>query len=267
MGIDTLLQGPKGDTGPSGPAGPAGPSGPVGSTGPAGPIGPTGPAPAWVVLAGPPPADAGNDGDMGLDTAAPAIYGPKTAGDWGTAVATLTGRSGPTGATGPAGPAGPKGDSGPTGPAGPAGPSGSAGMNVVWLVDAGIPRASQGRDGDVYLDTVTGNVYGPKSAGAWGIPVANLMGPVGPIGVQGPQGAKGATGQTGPQGEQGPPGEMLDHAATHAAGGGDPVLPQSIGAATVDHDHDGIYVRVLLGSADSPPEGAYPVGTMYIKTS
>lgn len=48
---------------------------------------------------------------------------------------------------------------GPEGPAGPAGPTGPAGTNgTVWTVGEGAPIAP-GANGDLYLDTLTGNIY------------------------------------------------------------------------------------------------------------
>jgi hypothetical protein len=51
---------------------------------------------------GAPSSGLGSDGDFYIDTAADAIYGPKSAGAWGSATS-LIGPQGPTGSTGPAG--------------------------------------------------------------------------------------------------------------------------------------------------------------------
>ena len=53
---------------------------------------------------------------------------------------------------------------------------------VQWRTGSGAPAASLGNDGDMYLDTATDEVYGPKSAGAWGAVVADLTGATGPAG-------------------------------------------------------------------------------------
>jgi Collagen triple helix repeat (20 copies) len=72
---------------------------------------------------------------------------------------------GPTGNTGPQGQAGPQGPQGPTGPTGPAGATGATGpqgtRGSVWLTGSGLPSdAAPGiQVGDMYLDTVTGNIY------------------------------------------------------------------------------------------------------------
>ncbi len=66
------------------------------------------------------------------------------------------------------------------------GAKGDTGTNVVWLAAAGAPAGATGADGDMYLDTTTGDVYGPKAAGAWGAAVANIVGPQGIQGDPGP---------------------------------------------------------------------------------
>jgi hypothetical protein len=65
------------------------------------------------------------------------------------------------------------------------GAPGPQGQNVVWLAAAGAPGAGTGANGDMYLDTATGDIYGPKAAGAWGAPVANITGPLGDPGADG----------------------------------------------------------------------------------
>jgi hypothetical protein len=55
---------------------------------------------------GAPAGSLGVDGDFYIDTTADAIYGPKTAGAWGSATS-LVGPAGPMGETGPEGPTGP----------------------------------------------------------------------------------------------------------------------------------------------------------------
>jgi hypothetical protein len=140
--------------GPAGPQGPQGLTGPTGPTGPAGAIGPA--------------------GSQGLTGA--------------------TGPTGPTGANGPVGPLGPQGpqgvagatgligDTGATGPAGALGPIGATGANGVRgsavLSGTELPPSDQltGQDGDFYINTDLGNIYGPKTAGAWRFPIGTLYG-------------------------------------------------------------------------------------------
>lgn len=67
---------------------------------------------------GAPSGGLGNNGDFYIDQTANAIYGPKTAGVWGSAT-NIVGPAGPTGPTGPTGATGPTGPTGPTGATGP----------------------------------------------------------------------------------------------------------------------------------------------------
>ena len=131
----------------------------------------------------------GRDGDFYLDTAAGVLYGPKAGGTW---PATGTSLAGNPGATGPAGPQGVPGPPGLTGPQGPAGANGNTILNGT-----GAPGVSLGADGDFYLDTAAGVLYGPKTGGSWpanGIALIGQQGPQGPAGPQGPQGPPGSGG-------------------------------------------------------------------------
>ncbi len=118
--------------------------------------------------AGAPTLDLGEEGDLYVDLAAPALYGAKTAAGWGVPTAL----AGPAGATGPMGPQGIPGPAGPSGPAGPTGAKGATGAT-----------GAQGPIGPA----------GPK-----GDP--GLQGPPGPVG---PQGATGPQGPVGPAGSGG----------------------------------------------------------------
>lgn len=104
-----LLTGPQGPAGPTGATGATGPQGAAGATGATGPQGPAGPAgtngtngangaDGKTVLngTGAPSGGLGTDGDFYLDTAASRLYGPKTAGAWGSGVS-LIGPQGPAG--------------------------------------------------------------------------------------------------------------------------------------------------------------------------
>ena len=98
---------------------------------------------------GAPSSPTGDDGDFYIDTAGWEIYGPKTAGAWGSPTSLI-------------------------------GPSGSSGQTV--LNAAGAPGSGIGTDGDFYIDYETLDFYGPKTAGAWGtaVPLSNTA--VVPIG-------------------------------------------------------------------------------------
>lgn len=77
---------------------------------------------------------------------------------------------------------------------------------AAWMSGSGYPSSSLGKLGDFYLDKISGEVYGPKTPSGWGMPVANLKGPIGPQGPQGVQGLQGVQGIQGIQGVQGPEG-------------------------------------------------------------
>ena len=47
------------------------------------------------------------------------------------------------------------------------GPAGPPGRTALWLTGAGAPVTAQGLDGDMYLNSTTGDVYGPKAT-TWG---------------------------------------------------------------------------------------------------
>jgi hypothetical protein len=67
-------------------------------------------------------------------------------------------------------------------PQGQAGAAGVAGSQ--WRVSTGTPSSGTGVDGDYYLNSSTGDVYGPKASGAWpGSPTANIKGTNGASGV------------------------------------------------------------------------------------
>jgi hypothetical protein len=66
----------------------------------------------------------------------------------------------------------------------------------TFLNGLGAPNATNGIDGDFYLDTLSSNLYGPKKKGKWPLP-RNLVGPVGPQGPVGKQGSEGKAGDKG----------------------------------------------------------------------
>jgi hypothetical protein len=77
--------------------------------------------------------------------------------------------------------------------------SGLAGTR--FLVGDGVPAGGTGTDGDMYFDTGAKDLYGPKTAGAWGAPVANLG-----SGAPGPAGPGAETSGTTPTGACSPNG-------------------------------------------------------------
>ena len=111
---------------------------------------------------------------------------------------------GPQGETGPAGERGPQGEQGETGPQGPQGEQGEKGSE--WLWGYGEPDGEQGREGDFYIDTKTGDIY-IRALNGWTL-IGNIKGDKGDTGEQGPQGEQGDKGDKGEPGEQGPQGEQ-----------------------------------------------------------
>lgn len=68
-----------------------------------------------------------------------------------------------------------------------------------WITGEGVPQDTVGKNGDIYLDVSTFDIY-LKSEGSWGEPIGNIKGATG---AQGPQGNTGAQGGIGPQGSAG----------------------------------------------------------------
>ena len=83
--------------------------------------------------------------------------------------------------------------------------TGGGGGNTI-LNGAGVPDPGLGEDGDFYIDTTADEIYGPKTAGAWGTGTS-IVGPQGDTGPTGATGATGATGSTGTTGATGEPGK------------------------------------------------------------
>lgn len=139
---------------------------------------------------GVPNSSLGNDGDYYMNTGNADWYGPKTAGAWGSPTINLTG---PQGIQGIQGIQGVKGDTGAT------------------ILHGAVDPTTEGLDGDYYLNTVSGDWFGPKASGTWGAAITNLTGPQG---IQGIQGIQGPTG---------PPGTVW-HSGTGAPAGGTGVV-------------------------------------------
>lgn len=88
---------------------------------------------------------------------------------------------------GPSGTEGPQGPEGPEGPVGPAGNDGS-----MMYSGQGAPDTNIGKTGDYYLNTGTGEMYGPKDENGWGNPIIVLMGEDGTDGQDGADGEDGS---------------------------------------------------------------------------
>ena len=164
----------------------------------------------------------GRSGDYYIDYTAGVLYGPKANNAWGSGLQLQTGQQGSTGATGSVGATGATGATGVsvTGPTGASsnvtGPTGPWGARVYS--GATGPSSGTGGDGDLWLNTSAGVLYGPKSGGSWGSGIQLQSGP------QGPTGASGGVGPTGPTGSQGPTGV----GATGALGSTGPTGPAGL---------------------------------------
>jgi hypothetical protein len=141
--------------------------------------------------------------------------------------------AGPQGVAGPQGIQGPQGLTGPAGVQGPAGPQGFSGS--TWLTGASNPTFMQGINGDLYLNTSTGN-YFLKIGNIW-VSQGTLVGPQGPAGIQGPQ---GLVGPAGPQGLTGPAGVQGTQGVAGPAGPQGLVGPQGIQGPAGNDGVDGI---------------------------
>ena len=209
---ETGPTGPKGDKGDTGDQGPQGIQGIQGIQGVKGDTGDTGPAGAdgadgadgKTVLSGATDPDAGTgvDGDFYINTAANTIFGPKTAGAWGSGVS-IVGPQGAKGDTGDTGLQGPKGDKGDTGDQGIQGVKGDTG-------DTGSqgPKGDKGDTGDQGLQGIQG--------------IQGIQGVKGDTGDTGAKGDKGDTGDTGSQGPAGADGADGADGKTVLSGATDP---------------------------------------------
>lgn len=81
----------------------------------------------------------------------------------------------------------------------------NAGVASKWLTGLGEPISSEGNDGDMYLDSMTGDVY-HKADGSWALEI-NIVGPEGKQGIQGGNGDDGDDGANGINGSKGDKGD------------------------------------------------------------
>jgi len=275
-----------GPLGPVGPQGLVGPSGPQGIQGVAGQTIIAGQA--VLHGTSDPDVGVGASGDFYINTTTNVLWGPKGSSTWpvvgvsmvGPAgsqgiqgVAGMVGATGATGAQGAAGIAGPTGLTGAqgaqgiqgiqgiqgpigltgltgtTGAAGTNGTNGANGLDGKTILNGLVaPIASQGVDGDFYLNTATSTMYGPKTAGAWpaGVSIVGATGAAGATGTTGPQGNTGATGAQGTQGPIGLTGNTGATGATGTAG----ASPLTLNGA------DAVFTTGSLGLGISPPDAS-----------
>lgn len=139
----------------------------------------------WHVGNTAPSSGLGINGDLYLNSATGDLYGPKAAGAWGAIVGNLRG---------------PQGNPGTDGQDGSPGTNGTPGS--VWFMGAVDPHLETGVPGDFYLNTTTGDIFGPKTID-WGVVSGNIRGPQGTQGIQGVPGEDGADGADGASGLNG----------------------------------------------------------------
>jgi hypothetical protein len=152
--------------GPEGPQGPQGNPGTPGTNGTNGSNGTNG----LSILSGAraPTNSDGLPGEFWLRTDTTMLYGPKGASAWPAGVSLV-------------GPTGPQGNPGATGGTGSTGATGAAGLGI--LSGARNPTASDGRQGEFWLNTATTALWGPKGASAWPGSGVSLIGPQGQPGT------------------------------------------------------------------------------------
>ena len=111
-----------------------------------------------------------------------------------------------------------------------------------FLFGTSNPSSSQGKDGDIYINTNTWNLY-IKAGNNW-TSLGSIMGPQGPQGSQGPQGPQGSQGPQGPQGSQGPQGEPGQNGTSFRNGHGAPSNDLGIDGDTyLDLDTYDLYTK------------------------
>ena len=216
------------------------------------------------LLSGPkaPTADDGKDGDTYIDATTGDVY-KKENGTWDK-IGNIRGPQGLKGEAGVAGPQGPQGLQGPKGDQGAqglqgrdgqdgaqglpgrdgrdgaAGRDGRDGRDGKDVLNGKVnPEANQGKDGDKYVNTETGDVF-VKNNGNWD-KEGNIKGPKGDKGAQGLQGERGQDGAQGLPGRDG-----RDGAAGRDGRDGKDVLNGKVDPTTEGKDGDK-YVNTETG--------------------
>lgn len=145
-----------------------GSQGEIGLQGLLGEIGPAGEDGSAILAGnGQPTNDLGEIGDLYLDKDTGALYGPKIDNtNWGASISLGT----PNANNGENGADGQNGEDGENGQNGEDGENGTNGSQI-FAGDA-PPENTLGVDGDYYLDKITFNLYGPKTADEWSTPIS-----------------------------------------------------------------------------------------------
>ncbi len=102
---------------------------------------------------------------------------------------------GDTGATGATGAPGPAGSNGTNGTNGADGADGADGVDGKTVLNGTVDPTTEGVDGDFYINTVSDEIFGPKTAGVWGTGTS-LVGPAGADGTDGNFAGRTLTGTT-----------------------------------------------------------------------
>ncbi|MEE5552628.1 G5 domain-containing protein [Streptococcus pneumoniae] len=153
-----------------------------------------------------PQPNQGKNGDKYINTETGDVY-VKNNGNWDKE-GNIKGPKGDKGADGAKGEKGDRGERGLTGAQGAKGADGAAGRDgrdgrdgKDVLNGKVNPEANQGKDGDKYVNTETGDVF-VKNNGNWD-KEGNIKGPKGDKGADGAKGEKGDRGERGLTGAQG----------------------------------------------------------------
>ena len=141
-----------------------------------------------------PESSQGNNGDKYVNTETGDIY-VKNNGTW-EKEGNIKGPKGEKGEAGPKGDQGIQGERGQDGAQGLPGQKGRDGKDILNGTSA--PTAQDGKDGDTFINTTTGDVL-VKKDGEWK-EVGNIKGAKGAKGDKGDQGIQGERGQDGAQG-------------------------------------------------------------------
>lgn len=152
-----------------------------------------------------PTASLGNEGDFFINTTSSELYGPKSATGWGAPVS-LMGQPGNDGKDGQDGVDGADGKDGTNGTDGADGSDGANGIDGKTIYNGTAPPAPVlGNDGDLYLNTASSTLFGPKTGGAWGtgVPLIGASGADGNDGADGKDGLDGSDGSDGKDGTDG----------------------------------------------------------------
>jgi hypothetical protein len=140
------------------------------------------------------------------------------------------------------------------------GPPGQNGATII--TGSGPPSINQGLNGDIYIDTNSNYIYGPKS-GNWSFLVSiGLPGPIGQQGLIGIQGIQGPTGLIGPRGETGSQGPVGPIGPTGLQGSMGLIGPQGVVGQTGSTGQQGVQGAQGVQGPQGVQGVAGPIGLM-----